>query len=248
MRMILSDWLAEVHNKLELRVSTRLFCGRNFSKKASHLNVLLACKYEEIRMPEVNNFMSMSDNTYTHEHVLSTEKGVLREVSLGSHGNVQSSNQILNGEFMGNSHVLTGLMGVAVSLLPPCYVSNRAGLQIRCKLAGSGLLYLDRDWFCSHCSFKFWLLSHLTDLFASLLSRKTWITYSGNIYLASNLSLLYKGTAERLIGDAAKNQAYEFCVGNLNIVYLDVLVVIIWLIIFSVWKIVEGCVSGVSSL
>ncbi|KNA24344.1 hypothetical protein SOVF_016440 [Spinacia oleracea] len=90
MRMILIDWLVEVHNKFELLPETlyltidlvdRYLCTKVVSRKELQLvglsSMLLACKYEEIWAPEVNDFMSISDNAYTQEQILSMEKEIL---------------------------------------------------------------------------------------------------------------------------------------------------------------------------
>lgn len=39
--------------------------------------LLIACKYEEIWAPEVNDFILFSDNTYTREQILRMEKAIL---------------------------------------------------------------------------------------------------------------------------------------------------------------------------
>lgn len=90
MRMILIDWLVEVHNKFELLPETlyltidlvdRYLSTKVVSRKELQLvgisSMLLACKYEEIWAPEVKDFMSISDNAYTHEQILAMEKEIL---------------------------------------------------------------------------------------------------------------------------------------------------------------------------
>ncbi|XP_021772223.1 G2/mitotic-specific cyclin S13-7-like [Chenopodium quinoa] len=90
MRMILIDWLVEVHNKFELLPETlyltidlvdRYLSTKIVSRKELQLvgisSMLLACKYEEIWAPEVNDFMSISDNAYTHKQILAMEKEIL---------------------------------------------------------------------------------------------------------------------------------------------------------------------------
>lgn len=69
MRMILIDWLVEVHNKFELLPETlyltidlvdRYLSTKVVSRKELQLigisSMLLACKYEEIWAPEVTSF------------------------------------------------------------------------------------------------------------------------------------------------------------------------------------------------
>ncbi|XP_010673802.2 G2/mitotic-specific cyclin S13-7 [Beta vulgaris subsp. vulgaris] len=90
MRMILIDWLVEVHNKFELLPETlyltidlvdRYLSTKVVSRKELQLigisSMLLACKYEEIWAPEVQDFMSISDSAYTNEQILGMEKEIL---------------------------------------------------------------------------------------------------------------------------------------------------------------------------
>ncbi|XP_074310630.1 G2/mitotic-specific cyclin S13-7 isoform X1 [Silene latifolia] len=90
MRMILVDWLVEVHNKFELLPETlyltidivdRYLSRKIVSRKELQLigisSMLLACKYEEIWAPEVNDFICISDNAYTKEQILAMEKEIL---------------------------------------------------------------------------------------------------------------------------------------------------------------------------
>ncbi|KAK3027997.1 hypothetical protein RJ639_039087, partial [Escallonia herrerae] len=90
MRSILVDWLTEVHNKFELTPETlyltvnildRYLSVKRVLRKELQLvgigAMLMASKYEEIWAPEVNDFVQISDNAYTHEQVLSMEKRIL---------------------------------------------------------------------------------------------------------------------------------------------------------------------------
>ncbi|KAM7270642.1 hypothetical protein ACFE04_029856 [Oxalis oulophora] len=87
MRSILLDWLTEVHRKFEL-MPEMLYLTINIVDRFLSLTVvqrkelqlvgisamLIACKYEEIW---VNDFVSISDNAYAREQVLSMEKSIL---------------------------------------------------------------------------------------------------------------------------------------------------------------------------
>ncbi|KAJ6897282.1 hypothetical protein NC651_023216 [Populus alba x Populus x berolinensis] len=87
MRAILVDWLIEVHYKFELMDET-LFLAINLidrflerctvvRKKLQLVGVtamLLACKYEEVSVPLVEDFVLISDNAYTRIEVLDMEK------------------------------------------------------------------------------------------------------------------------------------------------------------------------------
>lgn len=90
MRAILIDWLLEVHYKFELMDET-IFLTVNIvdkflerqlvvRKKLQLVGVtamLLACKYEEVSVPIVDDFILISDNAYTRKEVLDMEKLLL---------------------------------------------------------------------------------------------------------------------------------------------------------------------------
>lgn len=87
MRSILIDWLIEVHCKFKLMEET-LFLTVNLidrflerktvvRKKLQLIGVtalLLACKYEEISVPLVDDLIFISDLTYTRKEILQMEK------------------------------------------------------------------------------------------------------------------------------------------------------------------------------
>ncbi|CAK7329092.1 unnamed protein product [Dovyalis caffra] len=87
MRAILIDWLIEVHYKFELMDET-LFLTINLidrflerctvvRKKLQLVGVtamLIACKYEEVSVPVVDDFVLISDKAYTRKEVLDMEK------------------------------------------------------------------------------------------------------------------------------------------------------------------------------
>ncbi|XP_059295858.1 G2/mitotic-specific cyclin S13-7-like isoform X1 [Lycium ferocissimum] len=90
MRAILIDWLIEVHHKFELNPETlyltinivdRYLAVETTSRRELQLvgisAMLIASKYEEIWAPEVNDFVGISDKTFTHEQVLTMEKQIL---------------------------------------------------------------------------------------------------------------------------------------------------------------------------
>ncbi|XP_047971789.1 G2/mitotic-specific cyclin-2-like [Salvia hispanica] len=90
MRAILIDWLIEVHHKFELREET-LFLTVNlidrFLEKQSVVRkklqlvglvaLLLACKYEEVSVPVVDDLVFISDKAYTRKEVLEMERLML---------------------------------------------------------------------------------------------------------------------------------------------------------------------------
>ncbi|XP_073059893.1 G2/mitotic-specific cyclin-2-like isoform X2 [Primulina eburnea] len=90
MRSILIDWLIEVHHKFELRDET-LFLTVNlidrFLEKQSVVRkklqlvglvaLLLACKYEEVSVPVVDDLIFISDKAYTRNEIIEMERLML---------------------------------------------------------------------------------------------------------------------------------------------------------------------------
>ncbi|KAM0950351.1 putative cyclin domain-containing protein [Dioscorea sansibarensis] len=93
MRAVLADWLIEVHHKFELMPETlyltfyvidRYLSMAGVLRKELQLvgvgSMLIACKYEEIWAPEVNDFICISDMAYTREEILAVEKEILNKL------------------------------------------------------------------------------------------------------------------------------------------------------------------------
>ncbi|KAL6551982.1 hypothetical protein OROGR_008136 [Orobanche gracilis] len=90
MRAILIDWIIEVHHKFELRDET-LFLAVNLIDRflAKHsvvrkklqlvglVAMLLACKYEEVSVPVVDDLVFISDKAYTRKEVIEMESLML---------------------------------------------------------------------------------------------------------------------------------------------------------------------------
>lgn len=90
MRAILIDWLVEVHHKFDLQHET-LFLTVNlidrFLAKQSVIRknlqlvglvaMLLACKYEEVSVPVIDDLIFISDKAYSRSQILETEKLML---------------------------------------------------------------------------------------------------------------------------------------------------------------------------
>ncbi|XP_060199941.1 G2/mitotic-specific cyclin-2-like [Lycium barbarum] len=87
MRGILIDWLIEVHYKFELLEETlyltvnlidRFLAVQSVIRKKLQLvgitALLLACKYEEVSVPVVEDLILISDKAYTRKEVLEMEK------------------------------------------------------------------------------------------------------------------------------------------------------------------------------
>ena len=90
MRAILIDWLIEVHDKFDLMNETLFLTvnliDRFLSKKAvlrkklqlvGLVALLLACKYEEVSVPLVEDLVLISDRAYTRTDVLHMVKVLL---------------------------------------------------------------------------------------------------------------------------------------------------------------------------
>ncbi|XP_022133019.1 LOW QUALITY PROTEIN: G2/mitotic-specific cyclin-2-like [Momordica charantia] len=87
MRGILIDWLIEVHYKFELMEETlyltvnlidRFLAVQSVVRKKLQLvgvtAMLIACKYEEVSVPVVDDLILISDKAYTRKEVLDMEK------------------------------------------------------------------------------------------------------------------------------------------------------------------------------
>jgi len=94
MRMVLVDWLIEVHRKFKLLPST-YFLGINLldrylSKKQLHRRKLQLCgctclwiasKYHEIYAPEMDDFVYISDSAFSDQELMSMEIEILKTLS-----------------------------------------------------------------------------------------------------------------------------------------------------------------------
>ncbi|XP_053555676.1 G2/mitotic-specific cyclin-B1-like [Bombina bombina] len=91
MRAILIDWLVQVHLKFKLLQETmfmtvaildRYLQENNVPKKLLQLagvtSMFIACKYEEIYPPEIADFASVTDDTYTTAQIRNMERHILR--------------------------------------------------------------------------------------------------------------------------------------------------------------------------
>jgi len=94
MRAILIDWLVEVHMKYKLRLET-LFLTINLidrylmrmpviRKRLQLIGIVamfVACKFEEIESPTIDDFIYITDNAYSKEDILSMECTMLNTLS-----------------------------------------------------------------------------------------------------------------------------------------------------------------------
>ncbi|KAL5226954.1 hypothetical protein ABZP36_015219 [Zizania latifolia] len=93
MRAILTDWLIEVHYRLMLMPETLYLTIYIIDQYLSMVSVprkelqlvgvsamLIACKYEETWAPLVKDFLCISDNSFSRQQVLCTEKSILNKL------------------------------------------------------------------------------------------------------------------------------------------------------------------------
>lgn len=91
MRAILIDWLVEVHLKFNLSPETLftsvMIIDRYLNLKLilrSHLQLLgvtalfIACKYEEVLVPDLKDFVFITDKTYSKQDILQMENQILK--------------------------------------------------------------------------------------------------------------------------------------------------------------------------
>ena len=94
MRMILIDWLVEVHMKFRLVPETLYlcvniidrYCSKTTNIRRSKLQLvgvtalLIACKYEEIYPPEVRDCVYITDRAYDRQQVIDMEYDILKKL------------------------------------------------------------------------------------------------------------------------------------------------------------------------
>jgi hypothetical protein len=90
MRTILMDWLIDVHYKFGLQTETLFLAvsvidrytmlkpvGRGKYQLLGIAALFITSKYEEILYPDINNFVYVTDNTYTKKEILTMERDIL---------------------------------------------------------------------------------------------------------------------------------------------------------------------------
>ncbi|KAL6203725.1 hypothetical protein ACLB2K_027424 [Fragaria x ananassa] len=93
MRAILVDWLIDVHRKFDLtpetfyltmNITDRFLSRRIVSRKELQLvgisSMVIASKYEEVWTPPVQDFVCLSDKTYTGNQIRAMEKAILEKL------------------------------------------------------------------------------------------------------------------------------------------------------------------------
>lgn len=90
MRVILFDWLVDVHLKWELSTETlyltfnlidRFLClrytSRDFLQCVGVAALLIACKYEEVYFPDLKDFIEVTDYSFSKQQILEKELEIL---------------------------------------------------------------------------------------------------------------------------------------------------------------------------
>jgi hypothetical protein len=90
MRAVLVDWLINVHLRFKLQSETlfmtiyildrylsKKLIGKQYLQLAGICALMIACKYEEIYSPEINDLLVITENTYTKENLLLMERDIL---------------------------------------------------------------------------------------------------------------------------------------------------------------------------
>lgn len=94
MRAVLIDWLIQVHMKFHLLHETLYLCVQIIDSYLSKQNVakmqlqlvgvsamFVACKYEEMYVPAIEDFVYMTDNTYTKSEIRLMEISILKTIN-----------------------------------------------------------------------------------------------------------------------------------------------------------------------
>ena len=93
MRAILIDWIVEVHNGYRLLPETLFICISIIDRYLSIKNInrtklqllgttalFIACKYEEIVYPPLDEYVNITDKAYEKEEILEMEREILKEL------------------------------------------------------------------------------------------------------------------------------------------------------------------------
>jgi len=165
MRAILVDWLIEVADEFKFQAQT-LFLAINYldrfleikSVVKSHLQLVgitcmfIACKYEEIRVPLIEEFVNITNHTYTREEILRKETVILNTLEF-------QLTTVTIHNFLGRFSICAGITGhpvithfsnyLAEMVLPIYPIHNR----YRPSLLAAAVVYLTRYAFGLSSSF-----------------------------------------------------------------------------------------------
>lgn len=162
MRAILIDWLTEVHYKFELMDET-LFLTINLidrfldrctviRKKLQLVGMtamLLACKYEEVSVPLVDDFVLISDKAYTRKDVLDMEKLMVNTLQFNMSVPTQ---YVFMRRFLKAAQFDKKLEFLSFFLIELCLVEYEM-LKFQPSLLAAAAIYTAQ---CSLCRYKNW--------------------------------------------------------------------------------------------
>ncbi|XVE94416.1 hypothetical protein REPUB_Repub02eG0006500 [Reevesia pubescens] len=153
MRGILIDWLIEVHYKFELMEETlyltvnlidRFLAVQQLVRKKLQLLVgitamLLACKYEEVSVPVVEDLILISDKAYSRKEVLDMEKLMI---------NTLQFNLSLPTPYVFTRRFLKAAQ--SNKKFPPSLLAAAAIFTAQCTLSGSKHWSKTSEWYSTY--------------------------------------------------------------------------------------------------
>ncbi|XWS26008.1 hypothetical protein CRYUN_Cryun27aG0116900 [Craigia yunnanensis] len=172
MRGILIDWLIEVHYKLELMDETlyltvnlvdRFLAVQQVVRKKLQLvgvtAMLLACKYEEVSVPVVEDLVMISDKAYSRKEVLDMEKLMINTlqfnlslptpyVFMRRFLKVAQSNKKL--ELLSFFMIELCLVEYEMLKFPPSLLAAAAIFTAQCTLSGSKHWSNTSEWYTTY--------------------------------------------------------------------------------------------------
>lgn len=162
MRSILVDWLVQVHRRFRLQAETLyltvgimdryLAQAEDISKSDMQLigvtSMMMACKYEEIYSPEIDDFVYICDNAYEAEAILKKELEIFEDLDfkLGIPISIQflrrlskTNQDVVDGQqhSLAKYFIELSLMDYDLCTLKPSLLAA-AALKLSLELLGNG--------------------------------------------------------------------------------------------------------------
>uniref|UniRef100_A0A7N0SV33 Uncharacterized protein n=3 Tax=Kalanchoe fedtschenkoi TaxID=63787 RepID=A0A7N0SV33_KALFE len=172
MRGILIDWLIEVHYKFELMDETlyltvnlidRFLSVQSVVRKKLQLvgvtAMLLACKYEEVTVPVVDDLILISDKAYTRKEVLDMEKLMVNtlQFNISVPTPYVFLRRFLKAAIADTKLELLAFYIIELSLVeyemlkfPPSLLAAAAVFTAQCSLAGSKQWSRTSQWYSTY--------------------------------------------------------------------------------------------------
>ncbi|URE02806.1 cyclin-B2-2, partial [Musa troglodytarum] len=162
MRAILIDWLIEVHYKFELMEETlfltvniidRFLARQTVVRKKLQLvgvtAMLLACKYEEVSVPVVEDLVLISDRAYTRDEILDMERLILNALQFNMS---VPTPYVFMRRFLKAADSDRKLELLSFFIIELCLVEYKM-LKFRPSLLAAAAIYTAQ---CSLKGFKYW--------------------------------------------------------------------------------------------